>query len=109
MEYYERIRILRENQDLSQKKLGDLLNLNQRTVSQYERNGRSLPIDVVISVYFTRRVCTFIYISSKKTLFISYGRNEPKTTKGGVAIPPFETPNRLKGSPPLRIPRKTAF
>ncbi|MEE0732721.1 MAG: helix-turn-helix transcriptional regulator [Acutalibacteraceae bacterium] len=48
MKYYERIRILRESQDLSQKKLGDLLNLNQRTVSQYERNGRSLPIDVVI-------------------------------------------------------------
>ncbi len=100
MEYYERIRILRENQDLSQKKLGDLLNLNQRTVSQYERNGRSLPIDVVISVYFTRRVCTFIYISSKKTLFISYGRNEPKTTKGGLRSPLLKPPTASRGVPP---------
>ena len=70
------------------------------------------------SLYLTRRVSAFIYISSKKTLFISCGRNEPKTTKGGYGHPfaasrhfpwqgnrsPFETPNRLKGSAPLRIP-----
>ncbi len=31
--------------------------------------------------YLTRRLSAFLYLSSKKTLFISCGRNEPKTTK----------------------------
>ena len=40
MEYYERLKLLREGKKLSQKELGDLLGFSQSTVSQYERNVR---------------------------------------------------------------------
>ena len=47
MKYYERIRELREDNDMSQEKLSKLLNIGQQTLSQYESNKRKLPIDLL--------------------------------------------------------------
>ncbi|HIQ80194.1 MAG TPA: helix-turn-helix transcriptional regulator [Candidatus Scatavimonas merdigallinarum] len=48
MKYCERIKMLRKNQGLNQAALGKILNLGQRTISQYETNGRGLPTSVII-------------------------------------------------------------
>lgn len=47
MEYYERIKELREDRDISQEELSKLLNISQQTLSQYENNKRKLPIDLL--------------------------------------------------------------
>ena len=47
MEYYERIKGLREDKDMSQGELCKLLNIGQQTLSQYETNKRKLPIDIL--------------------------------------------------------------
>ena len=47
MKYYERIKELREDKDMSQEKLSKLLNIGQQTLSQYESNKRKLPIDLL--------------------------------------------------------------
>lgn len=48
MEYYEKIRALREDNDLSQEELSKIFNISQQTLSQYETNRRSLPIEMLI-------------------------------------------------------------
>ncbi|MCL2531768.1 MAG: helix-turn-helix domain-containing protein [Oscillospiraceae bacterium] len=46
MKVYRRIRDLREDADLSQEKLAELLCCHQTTYSQYERGVRAIPLDV---------------------------------------------------------------
>lgn len=46
----KRIRDLREDADLTQKELSQILNLNQRAYAYYESGKRSLPIDVLINI-----------------------------------------------------------
>ena len=45
MEYYERIKILRQKNNMSQEDLSKLLNISQQSLSKYENNERRLPID----------------------------------------------------------------
>lgn len=47
---YERIRNLREDKDITQKQLSDVLNIAQRTYSRYENNERSIPIEVLSKI-----------------------------------------------------------
>lgn len=47
---FKRIRDLREDADLTQKELSEMLNLTQRTYAYYESGTRSLPIDVLINI-----------------------------------------------------------
>ena len=49
MEYYERIKFLRQKNNMSQEDLSELLGIGQQTLSQYEKNKRKLPIDLLIS------------------------------------------------------------
>lgn len=44
---YERIRALREDHDLTQKKLGEVLNIHQRTYAYYESGQRMVPPEVL--------------------------------------------------------------
>ena len=46
----ERIRDLREDQDLNQTQIATLLNTSQTVYSRYERNERDLPIDLLITL-----------------------------------------------------------
>ena len=45
MKYNERIREIREDNDLSQQKVADLLHVGQRTYSDYESGKTRIPID----------------------------------------------------------------
>ncbi len=47
MEYYERIRALREDNDISQKELSRMLKISQQSLSKYETNKRKLPIELL--------------------------------------------------------------
>lgn len=58
MEYNEIIRSLREDRDLNQTQMGELIGVSQRTISQYETKGRILPIEQVIKYAKIFRVST---------------------------------------------------
>lgn len=45
-----RLRDLREDHDLTQKKLADMLHISQNTYSQYENGVRQLPIEILINL-----------------------------------------------------------
>ena len=47
---YQRIKELRENKDLTQKQMGDILNCSQRAYCNYELGKRNIPIDVLIKL-----------------------------------------------------------
>ncbi len=42
---YKRIRNLREDRDLTQSQLAEVLNISQRTYSRYENDERGIPIE----------------------------------------------------------------
>lgn len=48
MNYCERIRALREDNDFSQSKIAGLLNVCQKTYSDYELGKSRIPIDSII-------------------------------------------------------------
>lgn len=48
MKYNEKLKALREDNDLNQTELGRLFNVNQITISQYERGKRQPPIEILI-------------------------------------------------------------
>ena len=47
---YRRIRDLREDRDLSQKKMSEILNCSQRIYSNYERGDVNIPIPILIKL-----------------------------------------------------------
>ena len=47
MKYTEIIRALREDNDITQQHLGEIFNVNQITISQYERGTRQLSIEML--------------------------------------------------------------
>ena len=44
---YERIRNLREDQDLTQAYIGKVLNVTQKSYSRYENGDRAIPIELL--------------------------------------------------------------
>ena len=50
MNMYQRIRDLREDKDLSQKQMANLLNLSQSTYSRYENGVLDIPSQVLIAL-----------------------------------------------------------
>lgn len=47
---YRRIRDLREDKDMTQTQIADILHCNQRTYSDYERGRSDIPTDVLIAL-----------------------------------------------------------
>ena len=45
-----RIKDLREDKDITQKEIADLLHIKQNTYSQYENGQRQIPINVLIAL-----------------------------------------------------------
>lgn len=45
---YQRIQDLRIDSDLSQKQLGEVLHISQRSYSHYETGSREIPIEMLI-------------------------------------------------------------
>ncbi len=48
MIWNERIKELREDRDLTQSQLAEILGTTQRTVSYYENNQREIPVNVLV-------------------------------------------------------------
>lgn len=48
MRYNERIRNIREDNDLTQQNIADILNIGQRTYSDYESGKTRIPIDSIL-------------------------------------------------------------
>ena len=69
MEYWERIKGLREDRDLTQIDMARYLNIAQNTYSQYENGKRELPINILI------QICRYFNVSSDYILGLS---NEKK-------------------------------
>ena len=69
MNYAERMRNLRQDNDLSQKKVADMLGVAQTTYSQYELEKRPMPIDYLISL------CKFYNVSADYMLGLSNRKN----------------------------------
>ena len=69
MNYAERMRNLREDNDLSQKKVADMLGVAQTTYSQYELEKRPMPIDYLIAL------CKFYNVSADYMLGLSNRKN----------------------------------
>lgn len=47
---YQRIRDLREDRDLTQKKMGEILSCSQRVYSNYERGELDIPTEILIKL-----------------------------------------------------------
>lgn len=72
MKTAERIRSLREDKDLTQTDVAEFLKTSQTVYSRYERNERSLPIEMLYEL------CDFYNVSADYIL----GRTDnPKTNK----------------------------
>ena len=69
MNYAERMRNLRQDNDLSQKKVADMLGVAQTTYSQYELEKRPMPIDYLIAL------CKFYNVSAEYMLGLSNRKN----------------------------------
>ena len=69
---YKRIRDLREDRDLKQKHLAEMLNCSQQVYSNYELGQRDIPTDVLI------RLSQFYQVSTDYILGLT---NNPKRNK----------------------------
>ncbi len=47
---YQRIRDLREDKDLTQKQMGEILSCSQRVYSNYERGELDIPTEILIKL-----------------------------------------------------------
>lgn len=50
MKYHNRLKELREEKGLNQAELGAVFNLSQIAISQYERQTRNIPNDLIIEI-----------------------------------------------------------
>ena len=50
MAYYRRIRELREDHDLTQRKIAAILNMTQTQYFRYEQGYRDIPTDILIAL-----------------------------------------------------------
>ncbi len=50
MPYYKRLRDLREDRDLTQTKLGEILSCSQRVYSNYERGDIDIPTSTLVKL-----------------------------------------------------------
>ena len=65
MEYPERMRALREDHDLTQKALADMLGIAQTTYSQYELYKRPMTLEYLIAL------CEYYHVSADYMLGLS--------------------------------------
>jgi transcriptional regulator with XRE-family HTH domain len=74
---YERIRNLREDKDLTQAKMGEILNITQRAYSNYENGDRSIPIETLskIADFYNTSVD---YLIGRTDEFKPYPKRETK-------------------------------
>ena len=71
MQYYDRIRILRECNRLSKKAVANKLNISVNTYRDYETNRRRAPVSVIIGL---ARIydCSVNYITGSSDIYGSF-------------------------------------
>ena len=72
MQYYQRLRELREDRDLTQQDIADVLGMKQQQYSNYERGVRDLPIEYLVTL------CLFYGVSSNYILGLPKDYDYPK-------------------------------
>ncbi len=70
--YFQRLRDLREDRNLSQEKIGKLLNVSQSRYSKCERGGMSIPVEDLIKLADFYQTSTD-YILGRTNIFAPYG------------------------------------
>lgn len=73
MKYIERIRALREDKDLTQTDVANLLNIGQKTYSDYELGKTRIPLDsmLVLAKYYN---VSMDYLSGASDIKTAYPR-----------------------------------
>ena len=68
MYFYQRLRDLREDADLSQLEMGKAINLPQRTYAYYESGERTVPPEILIAIaqYHKTSVDYILGLTDKK-------------------------------------------
>ena len=72
MNYYKRIRELREDHDLSQRDLADILNMKQPQYQRYETGMRDIPTDIL------KKLCLQYNVSADYILELPKGLKHPR-------------------------------
>lgn len=72
MNYYNKLRELREDADKSQKEIADILGTSQSYYSQYELGKRQLPIDHLATL------CKYFAVSADYLLGLPKGLKWPR-------------------------------
>ena len=74
---YRRIRDLREDSDLTQREMGEILHCSQRVYSNYERGDLDIPTDILIKLAKFYHVSTdyLLGLTNQKEPYISNERN----------------------------------
>lgn len=70
---YRRIRDLREDSDLTQREMGEILHCSQRVYSNYERGDLDIPTDILIKLAKFYHVSTdyLLGLTNQKEPYIS--------------------------------------
>ena len=73
---FQRIQDLRIDSDLSQKKIGEILHISQRSYSHYETGSRNIPIEMLIRLadYYLDKKLIFA-IGNAPTALINHCRD----------------------------------
>ncbi len=71
MKYFEKIRSLREDNDLSQTQVASILNVGQKTYSDYEMGKIRIPLEsvIVLAQYYNVNMDYICGISNIKTQY----------------------------------------
>lgn len=75
MDYAQRLRALREDNDLTQAQVAQILGTSQTMYARYERGANELPIRHLISL------CKLYNVSSDYVLGISISKSQPRGSK----------------------------
>ena len=67
-----KLKEIREDRDLTQKKIAEILNVKQNTYQQYESEKRQIPLDTL------KKLCLFYNISADYILGLPQGLPYPK-------------------------------
>lgn len=72
---YRTIRDLREDSDLTQREMGEILHCSQRVYSNYERGDLDIPTDILIKLAKFHHVSTdyLLGLTNQKEPYISKG------------------------------------
>jgi transcriptional regulator with XRE-family HTH domain len=75
--YFQRLRDLREDHELSQREVGEMLNIQQTVYSRYERGYQTIPVELLIILADFYKVSTD-YILDRTNITAPY---PPKKVK----------------------------